>query len=169
MLRELSTQIGPWTVDIRACARAHGLDECVVAGLVWVESRGNPWAIRVERGFWRRYLPGIKALFRKTRTRRDDRWLKYPDLVAASYGLCQIMLPTAMERGFAPTYPTELLEPRRNIDLACQILSAHRRRAGSIEGALLRYNGGGNPDYPGLVVSAADRIRRHKILGADNG
>lgn len=164
MVRELQRKISPWAEDITACARAHGLDECLVAGLVWTESSGNPWAIRVERGFWRRYLPGIKALFKRTRSKRDDRWLKYPDLVAASYGLCQIMLPTAMEYGFKPTYPTELLEPKRNIDLACQILSAHKRRTGTVEGALLRYNGGGDPDYPNRVIRIADRIRRHGIL-----
>lgn len=167
MVESVRERLSPFGDMIIACSRAHGLDPCIVAGLVWVESSANPYAIRVERGFWRRYLSGIQALFARKKARGIKRWLKYPDLVSASYGLCQIMLPVAMEHGFNPLYPTELLEPHRNIDLGCQILSRHLRRLGGYEDALLRYNGGGNPDYPDMVLSMARKVRTHNLLDAE--
>lgn len=167
MVDLMKQRLEPFADIIVACSRAHGVDPAVMAGLIWTESAANPWAIRVERGFWRRYYEGIKALFDK-KTARGKKWLKYPDLVSASYGLCQIMLPVAMEHGFSPRYPTELLEPVRNIDLGCQIVAKHQRRLGQagegLEAVLLRYNGGGNPRYPGKVMAATAMIREHKIL-----
>lgn len=65
------------------------------------------------------------------------------------------MLPVAWEQGYIPQYPTELLDPKTNIELGCKILSGHMKRLGSLRKALLRYNGGGDPRYPDRVMEAA--------------
>jgi hypothetical protein len=151
-------QILPFVFLIDKCSAKWGLPADVVAGLVLTESSGNPWAIRVERGFWRRYYEGVKANVLRSKSAYDDKWIKYPDIASCSYGLCQIMLPVAWENGFIPKFPTELLDPEDNIDLGCKILSRHLHRVGSIHKALLRYNGGGDPEYPHRVMEAAKSV-----------
>ena len=150
-------RILPYVGLIEESSDRHNLPAYVVAGLVFTESSGNPWAIRVERGFWRRYLDGIKANVLQTKSKYDDKWIKYPDITSCSYGLCQIMLPVAWENGFVAQFPTQLLDPKTNIDLGCKILSKHLLRTGSIRTALLRYNGGGDPNYPHRVMEASRR------------
>lgn len=150
--------IEPWMGLIDAAADRHALDSQIFAALVYVESSGNPWAIRVERGFWRRYNAGILRWVAGTSTRWDNRWSAYPDLYAASYGLCQIMLQTAAENGFSYQYPTELLDPERNIELGARILSRHVARTGSYNSGLLRYNGGADSDYPARIRRAKGQI-----------
>ena len=136
----------------------YAISPSLFAGLVLTESSGNPWAIRVERGFWRRYYDGVKANVLRSRSKYDDKWIKYPDLASCSYGLCQIMLPVAWENGFVAQFPTELLDPRINIELGSKILAKHIKRTGSIHKGLLRYNGGGNPEYPQRVLENATQV-----------
>ena len=125
-------------------------------GLVITESSGNPYALRVERGFWRRYYAGIVQLFSGSMPPKLSKWIHYPDLISASYGLCQIMLPVAVENGFDGRFPTELLNPRINLSLGAKILSKHISKCdGNIERGLLRYNGGGDKNYPNRVFAAA--------------
>lgn len=148
--------------QILEASRNTGLEPALIAGLIECESSGNPYAIRVERGFWKRYYTGIKALFTTPKRLRLRRWFKYPDLVSTSYGLCQIMLPVAMENGFDNQFPTGLLDPRANINLGASILSKHIARFGGDRNkGLLRYNGGGDPMYASKVLNAANRYRYH--------
>ena len=154
--------VQPWLGLIESTAERHDLDHQILAGLVYVESSGNPWAIRVERGFWRRYNAGILRWVAGTPTRWDNRWSSYPDLYAASYGLCQIMLQTAAENGFSYQYPTELLDPERNLELGARILARNITRTGSYTEGLLRYNGGGDEHYPSRV-----RRARRLIYGSE--
>jgi soluble lytic murein transglycosylase-like protein len=144
---------------IVAAADREGLDPALVAGLIYCESAGDAYALRIERGFWRRYYQGIKRVFQGNNPKRLAKWMRYPDLVAASYGLCQIMLPVAVENGFDAEFPTRLLDPKVNIDLGASILARHiARRGGDRLAGLLRYNGGGDPDYPRRVTTAADKF-----------
>lgn len=145
--------IEPWIGLIRRAAAEYDIPVYILAGLVISESSGNPYAIRVERGFWRRYSNGIMRWVRSTPSSTDNRWARYPDIYAASYGLCQIMLQTAAENGFKYRFPTELLDPETNVDLAARILRKHHDRSGSWSRALLRYNGGGDPAYPSRVMA----------------
>ena len=135
-----------------------GLDPWLLLALIAQESGGDPWAIRVERGFFRRYHEGLVALVRSTVSTRDDYWMQYPDLFSASYGLTQIMLPVAIELGFTFRYPTELCDPTPNVALGSMKLRACFRPVVSgelepIRAALLRYNGGGDPEYPDRVLA----------------
>jgi len=154
----IAKAVRPYVDEVKKSAQKYGVPPYVVGGLIYTESSGNPWAIRVERGFWRRYFDGVKANVLRTKSKYDDKWIKYPDLASCSYGLCQIMLPVAWENGFVARFPTELLDPEKNIDLACKILSRHLARTGSIRRALLRYNGGGDPDYPRRVMDASRQV-----------
>jgi len=118
-----------------------GINERLIRAIIQTESSWNPWAIRVERGFWSRYLTGIKNIFFKT-PEKDEKWLSYPDLASASYGLMQIMLSTAMEHGFRFTYPTELFDPNANIKFGCAYLKRLYERYGDWDCAIAAYNAG---------------------------
>ncbi len=145
---------------LEPAARQHDLDPWLLAGLVQTESSGDPWAIRVERGFYVRYQTGIRQALAGNNPKRLARWLEYPDLVAASYGLCQIMLVVAVEQGWDAPYPTALCDPGDNLRLGARILSRHvARRGGDVRAGLLRYNGGGDAEYPDRVLRARDELR----------
>ena len=126
---------------IQNCARIYKIDEKLIRAIIQTESSWNPWAIRVEKGFWKRYLDGIKRIFFIT-PKGDDNWLNYPDYVSCSYGLMQIMLTTAMEHGFRFTFPTELLDPGANIKFGCAYLKRLFERYGDWNCAIAAYNAG---------------------------
>lgn len=133
------------------------MDRWLILAVIAQESAGDPWAVRVERGFFRRYLKGLLALVKRTVSKADDQWMQYPDWFSASYGLMQVMLPVAIELGFSFRYPTELLDPHTNIRLGVKKLRAcFARPIGTdpepIFRALSRYNGGGDILYPEKVI-----------------
>lgn len=156
---EAKDLIQPFVPLILEAGRIYGIAPRIIGGLIFTESSGNPWAIRVERGFWQRYGENVKRDVARSSSRYDDKWTRYPDIVSCSYGLCQIMLPVAWENGFSSQFPTELLDPKTNINLGSKILSRHLDKFGSIEKALLRYNGGGDLEYPIRVEDAARKTQ----------
>jgi soluble lytic murein transglycosylase-like protein len=117
----------------------------LVKAIIRQESNFNPWAIRVERGFWSRYFTGIMQLINGTPSKADDRWAEYPDITSCSYGLCQLMLTTAIELGFTFTYPTELLDPITNIYYGCKLFRKLLDKYNNNEqDAIAAYNQGNN-------------------------
>lgn len=145
-------QIRPWAVRIKKHADARGIDPYLLGALVCTESSGEQYAQRVEQGFWSRYKDAILKWVEGTTGTSDDKWARHPDIYASSYGLCQIMLQTAVEHGFTYRYPGELFDPDVNLTLACSILARHRSATGGdVRKMLLRYNGGGDPAYPDRV------------------
>jgi soluble lytic murein transglycosylase-like protein len=157
--------VRPWTDKIRTYATKYGLDPCLVAGIVLQESSGNTYAIRVERGFWKRYAAGIVALIAKTANKYDDRWEEYPDLASTSYGLMQVLYVVALELGAILRFPTELCDPDVGLDFGCKHLSNKIRQAnGVIVDGLLKYNGGGNPDYANEVLAKSEMVRSAKLF-----
>jgi hypothetical protein len=140
-----------WGLEIREAAGKHGLDFEVVVALVCEESAGLASAYRYEKEFWIRYLAGKQEW-------RDQN----PKRVAASYGLMQVMYPTALEMGYPKAAPPEgLFVPELNLDLGCKYLHGMLWRfGGSIRTALAAYNGGpGN--YGGQKAQQyADRVLR---------
>ncbi len=163
-MTDVRLRLAPWIPAIRSAAIAAGIPPATLGAVVYTESRGNAFALRVERGFWSRYRSGIWRAIRGNKYAADDRWLDFPDLVAASYGLCQVMLPVAVEHGLKLAYPTELLHPETNLALGARILREHLDRSGGNEReALLRYNGGGDIHYPTRVLAAKQQIDQPEV------
>lgn len=128
---------------IEQYSKLYEIDKSLIYAIIKKESSWNSYAIRIERGFWTRYMIGIKELFFKT-PQKDEQWLTYPDLVSASYGLMQLMLSTAMELGFRFQYPTELLSPEKNIKYGCMLIRKLYNRYGNWADAISAYNQGNN-------------------------
>jgi soluble lytic murein transglycosylase-like protein len=151
------------TVDRRV--GGYGLDRWLLLGLIAQESAGKSGAVRVEREFWARYQAGILADLAKAGL---SKWAKYPDLVSASYGLTQMMFPVALERGMVLEYPTDLCDPETGIEAGCRQLARCLAQAAAavdpVKASLLRYNGGGNLNYPAHVLGWVALL--HEVAGA---
>lgn len=122
----------------QAASQFH-LDPNTIHALVIIESSGLAHAYRYEPGFWDRYL-------------KDDDFYKdqEPHRVSASYGLCQVMYPTARQYGYEGP-PEGLFIPEVSLLYGCQILASHLEwSGGDIRAALAAYNGGrrGNRQPP---------------------
>ena len=144
-----------YRTDIDAAAAAYGLDADLVAALVEQESGYRFHAYRYEPDFYARYLANNPAYAGRE-----------PREVSASYGLMQIMYPTAVDNGFTGE-PWDLFAPLVSLEQGCLHLSnllawAH----GNVRTALAAYNagkGGANSavgqTYARQVLSRYDRIR----------
>jgi len=144
---------------IRKYSTILNIEARLIKGIIRTESDFNPWAIRVERGFWRRYWIGIKALFVRT-PEKDEQWLAYPDFVSCSYGLMQLMLTTAMELGFRFRFPTELLYPDTNIRYGCLLLKKFHDQYGNWNDAVSAYNQGNNRKKPDGTYVNQDYVNK---------
>lgn len=127
-----------------AAALNHGLDPALVCSVIAHESDGwQQYAVRYEPGFYRRYIESMKGLGDTEKTMR-----------ATSFGLMQVMGQVAREQGFDGKYLTELLEPLNALTHGCRRLKrALDKNGGDVPAALLDYNGGGNANYPDLVMA----------------
>jgi soluble lytic murein transglycosylase-like protein len=116
---------------IQAASKAHGIPESLLHSIVLQESSGKPSAYRFEPAYYERYLKG------------RPEWADLdPDRISASYGLFQIMFPTARQHGFKGE-PEELFIPTINVEIACKILkNLLEWSEGDIPKAVAAYNGG---------------------------
>lgn len=88
------------------------LDPILVAAVVIKESAANTDAFRHEPDFYNRYIKP-KGLYPGWNPRR----------VSSSYGLMQIMLPVAHERGYPKDlHPEMLFVPETGLDYGCRQL-----------------------------------------------
>jgi len=131
----------------------------IVGGLIMQESSAMPLATRFEPGFKRKYLDGKRlGYFIPDSTRVP---LEYEVLQrATSFGLCQIIGEVARQYGIRSTWLTIIYEPSVNIELCCRILSRNlgdMRDEAAYRKALLRYNGGGDPEYPDKIFKRIER------------
>lgn len=139
----------PYGLLIATTAKAHGLDPDLVEAVVVTESSGHADAFRFEPDFYARYL-------RDKPEYRDQ----IPRRVASSYGLMQLMYPTARELGFKGE-PEFLFFPDTNLEWGCTLLvSLLRWASGDIDMALEAYNGG-----KGSVGSERTRAYARKVRG----
>jgi len=150
------------------------LDVWLLLGLIAQESQGDPWCWRYEPGFWSIHKRAILAEItqaghaawlphgRLTPEDFDAACDRRAALLAASYGLCQLLLSTALELGAAVTYPVQLCDPTLNLQLGARKLTACFRPIGTdtepIVAALLRYNGGADATYPTHVLAWRDLL-----------
>lgn len=160
----LCSRLARYWPNVSVACRPYQLDPYLLGALILTESSANPYAMRVERGFWVRYGATLMRRARLTATTDDDNWLLYPDVAAASYGLCQIMYPVAIEQGLKLAYPTELCDPQLNCDLGAKILGQRlKKNGGDVRDALLRYNGGAAAMYPETVLRWRDHLTKSPI------
>lgn len=153
----------PYRHAIQAAAAQHGLDPDLVESVVFQESSGRADAFRHEPGYFERYVKGQAP------------WAAYdPRRVASSYGLMQIMFPTAVQYGYDGE-PEGLFDITTNLTLGCQILRDLLDRFGQDPlKALAAYNGGPSGigraapmHYAHTVVQRYDRIRLARRTLAD--
>lgn len=122
--------------------KRYGLKKLLLKALAICESSLDPKAYRFEPMFWERYM--------KDKPEWKD---KDPKIVSASWGLCQIMWPTATGLGFTGTVD-ELCEPMTNVLLGAKLLRQLIDRAtkqrltdqfyflSNLSISLARFNGG---------------------------
>lgn len=138
---------------IRHTAENHGLPPSLVKAIVRVESAGETWAMRYERGY--RWLWDNE----KKQPYRGDPDLIMPILGASvqtelvgqktSWGLMQIMGAVAREYGFREPFLSSLCEPQHGLEYGCIHLARLRDRFldnHGWEGVAAAYNAG-SPRY----------------------
>ena len=133
---------------VERIAKAHGLDPLLVEAVIQQESSGHPDAFRHEPGFFLRYVKN-NTRFSGADARR----------VASSYGLMQVMYPTAVDHGFDGE-PEELFLVPINIEIGCRVLAKLMARfKGDTLLVLAAYNGG-----PGNVHAKIPLEYARKVL-----
>ena len=125
---------------VKQIATEQGVDPALGCAVAEHESTWNTWAMRYEPAFYMRYIEPMRL----SPTEAQGR--------AFSYGLMQIMGQTAREMGFTGPYLTQLCDPETGILYGMKKLSLCVNKTSTVRDALLRYNGGGNPDYPDMVI-----------------
>lgn len=143
----------PFDDLFRATERQYTIVPHMLKALAFVESSWNPRAYRFEPLYWERYL------------KNDSHWSgRDPQEVSASYGLCQLMYPTAVGIGFDGD-TERLYNPAINIDLGGRYLRLlldgvwrdkdawYDFPISAMDVSLSRYNGGtvGNPRADGTL------------------
>lgn len=112
-----------------------GLEAITVEAMVRTESSGKAHAYRYEPAYWERYCKD-HPVFSKG----------HPPRIAASYGLMQVMYPTAYALGFRGE-PEELFVPRLSLLYGVKLMAQNLRWAeGNLNAALAAYNGGRTRD-----------------------
>lgn len=154
---------------ITEAAKAQGLEPVVVEAVVAQESSYQANAYRFEPAFWARYL-----------AYHDDYKDRLPARVSASYGLMQIMYPTARELDPRLEDPEVLFVPAVNLRLGCVLLAklaawaaTERDEALHLRRVLGAYNGGrGNwhaiapQRYAAEVIARVESLRAMRVGGA---
>jgi soluble lytic murein transglycosylase-like protein len=144
----------PLIVQTLGMFPAEGLTPDVIEAVVLTESGGLANAYRYEPAYWARYIQHHKS---------DHLRLMHPRRVAASYGLMQVMYPTAYSLGFRGE-PEELFLPQQSLLYGVRLLGEHLSWSqGHLDAALAAYNGGrkGNagPPYRNGVYLA--KVKKH--------
>ncbi len=137
----------------RAKAAKYNLYPDLVCAVAEQESAWNPWAMRYELNFFKKYVVPLIPTKGLTWTEAEAR--------AISWGLCQVMGQVAREHGFDRPYLSELCDPEAGLEIGCKVLAAKLAAAeGNVTKALLLWNGGGNADYPAQVLARAEHYRQ---------
>lgn len=136
-------------------ARSEELDESLVCAVIEQESSWDPWAVRFEPEFERRYVhPSIPSA-----PTTEELSL------AMSWGLMQVMGKTARENGFQGKFLTGLCLPEPGVAVGCRILKKKLQVAeGDLVKSLLLWNGGTDHEYPSRVL--ARRVKYESFLAA---
>jgi hypothetical protein len=115
------------------------------------------YAIRFEPDFFKKYIVPLQSSEKLTQTEAIAR--------ATSWGYCQIMGQVARELGYKEQFLSSLIKPLDNF-MCCGLLLRRIYKqlykapyilnselsSAQLNDMLLRYNGGGNPNYPKIVL-----------------
>lgn len=145
-----------YTNLIRERASFWRLDPDLLEAQVIVESSGLTHAYRYEPNFWARYLKGKPEWDRQN-----------PQRVSASYGLMQVMYPTATELGYVGP-PEHLFVPEVGLDVGAHLMRSLLDWAhGDVIKALVAYNGGKGSamkePYPTQPQQYANRVLKTRM------
>lgn len=140
---------------ISKAAQHYQLAPPIIAAVIHQESRGNIYATRYEPVFYEKYLKGKQRQDLPGMLPNPGLVSRYTELNcrAISWGLMQILGNTARLYGFKGLFLSELMTPEVNIDLGSRILADCAKKTSSPQAMLLKWNGGGNPKYPGEVLN----------------
>lgn len=143
------------------------VDNSLILAMVWQESAGDPWAIRYESRYQYFYdLKTKKSLYKKG-TRFGSNRINALSVLgetefhmqSTSFGLLQIMGAVAREYGFVDKYLTTMCNAEFNIEVGLRVIKKYYELTGNVEKMLLRYNGGGNKNYPQEVIAKHNAIK----------
>lgn len=136
----------------------------LLAAVIHQESGGNPYAVRYEPAFLKRYLEKKtrKTIGGYVPTRCS--WETEVRMRSTSFGLMQMMGQVLRERGFRGEFLTEALDPATNLKWGSEFLQTLLHKHDTAEAALLRWNGGGDPDYGKKVLGHIDSGAYHHLL-----
>lgn len=137
----------PYRPLIEQIAAQYALDPNLVEAVVLAESSGRTDAFRFEPVFFERYLKD-----------KPEYAGQNPRRVSSSYGLMQVMYPTAKQYGFAGP-PEFLFVPETGLRFGCEHLAALIAWAnGNIRQAVAAYNGGQGGWKAQVPQLYADRV-----------
>lgn len=143
----------------RDAAGKHGLDPSLVCAVCEQESAWNPWAIRFEWGFLKRYLAEI--VNGEPQSKIGKFGLTELFSRSFSWGLMQVIGHTARREGqFLGRFLSELCSPAVGLEVGCRVLRAYlKEKGGDVRSGLLRWNGGGRPAYADEVLARMNQYR----------
>lgn len=147
----------------RNIAKAERIQDPWVLKAIAVAESGQDWmAYRPEPKFFKRYIQG-KAGW------AGHRYYDQPQIIAASWGLMQVMYTTACELGWEREFcPWDLLKPAANIRTGARLLAQKLDRYGNLSSAVSAYNAGvaridggryQNQAYVDKVMRLAETVR----------
>ena len=159
-------KVARWLPLAQKWGQRTGIPAAFILATIQQESGGNPCAVRHEPNYLEKYGSSVKFKFIEDHTQLD------PIDIASSYGLMQLMIPTAWGYLSAPHKNSNVIEilydPDLNIRYGAAHLSALFKKHGSIKGAAGRYNAAGADSRYAKNVEAL-YWRYDKWIGEQNG
>lgn len=134
---------------VKQHAQLNGVDTALACAVVEQESGWDTWAMRYEPAFFLKYVASQVNLSDTERQARSTSW-----------GLFQVMGQVAREQGFKPKFLSSLCDPELGVPVGIKKLKSCLDACGGDQAkALLRWNGGGNAEYPMQVLARKEKYQ----------
>lgn len=149
---------------IITASKATGISPNLLAAVIHQESGGNPFAIRYEPEFLKRYLEKKTKADIEGYVPTKCSFNTEVHARSTSWGLMQVLGQPMRERGFKGEFLSELLDPATNLKWGSEYLQTLLHKYDTTEAALLRWNGGGDKLYAKKVLGHIDTGDCHYLL-----
>ncbi len=127
------------------------LDPSLVCAVVEQESGWNRCACRYEPQFYLQYVAPLRIMS----TNPTEAICR-----SMSWGLMQVMGQVAREHGYTGRYLSALCDIDTGLDIGCAVLRSKLDAVGGdVVKGLMRYNGGGNPQYATQVMARMSKYQ----------